>query len=205
MWDKRARKFFFTYGEKTASRTRSKAVLPLEANDPVTIEKGPHLFPSRTQKLSLSSLMVLGGQPPGRVSRRRIQSWPLGQAVKTPPFHGGNRGSIPLGVTKFLIIWELSSAGRAPAWRAGGHRFESCSPHHGSFFRKRGNNRFLKKAFSLRRRENRPCLWLKVIHYHGLVVQLVRTLACHARGRGFESLPGRHICRCSSIGRATDL
>ena len=23
-----------------------------------------------------------------------------GQAVKTPPFHGGNRGSIPLGVTK---------------------------------------------------------------------------------------------------------
>ena len=28
---------------------------------------------------------------------------PLGQAVKTPPFHGGNRGSIPLGVT---IIME---------------------------------------------------------------------------------------------------
>ncbi len=29
--------------------------------------------------------------------------WPLGQAVKTPPFHGGNMGSIPIGVTiKFL-------------------------------------------------------------------------------------------------------
>ena len=26
---------------------------------------------------------------------------------------------------------------------------------------------------------------------YGLVVQLVRTLACHARGRGFDSLPGR--------------
>ena len=26
----------------------------------------------------------------------------------------------------------------------------------------------------------------------GPVVQLVRTLACHARGRGFESHPGRH-------------
>ena len=26
---------------------------------------------------------------------------------------------------------------------------------------------------------------------YGLVVQLVRTLACHARGRGFEPLPGR--------------
>ena len=28
---------------------------------------------------------------------------------------------------------------------------------------------------------------------NGLVVQLVRTLACHARGRGFEPHPGRHI------------
>ena len=27
----------------------------------------------------------------------------------------------------------------------------------------------------------------------GLVVQLVRTLACHARGRGFEPHPGRHF------------
>ena len=26
--------------------------------------------------------------------------WPLGQAVKTPPFHGGNMGSNPVGVTK---------------------------------------------------------------------------------------------------------
>ena len=29
-----------------------------------------------------------------------INTRPVGQAVKTPPFHGGNRGSIPLGVTK---------------------------------------------------------------------------------------------------------
>ena len=29
--------------------------------------------------------------------------------------------------------------------------------------------------------------------YYGLVVQLVRTLACHARGRGFEPHSGRHI------------
>ena len=25
--------------------------------------------------------------------------WPRGQAVKTSPFHGGNTGSIPVGVT----------------------------------------------------------------------------------------------------------
>ena len=40
---------------------------------------------------------------------------------------------------------------------------------------------------------------------YGLVVQLVRTLACHARGRGFDSHPGRQfICLCSSVGRAED-
>ena len=47
---------------------------------------------------------------------------------------------------------------------------------------------------------------------NGPVVQLVRTLACHARGRRFEPVPGRHlgnsiefpICLCSSVGRAVD-
>ena len=37
---------------------------------------------------------------------------------------------------------------------------------------------------------------------YGSVVQLVRTLACHARGHGFESRPSRHICGFSSFGRA---
>ena len=32
-----------------------------------------------------------------------------------------------------------------------------------------------------------------IVPTNGLVVQLVRTLACHARGRGFESHPGRHM------------
>ena len=56
------------------------------------------------------------------------------------------------------LLWEHSSAGRASALQAGGHRFEPCSAHH-LFF--------------------------------GPVVQLVRTLACHARGRRFEPDPGR--------------
>jgi hypothetical protein len=29
--------------------------------------------------------------------------WPVGQVVKTPPFHGGNRGSSPLRVTKKIM------------------------------------------------------------------------------------------------------
>ena len=33
--------------------------------------------------------------------------WPRGQAVKTSPFHGGNTGSIPVGVISSLMkdIW----------------------------------------------------------------------------------------------------
>ena len=56
------------------------------------------------------------------------------------------------------MMWEHSSAGRASALQAEGHRFEPYCSHH-----------------------------------YGLVVQLVRTLACHARGRGFDSHPGRHL------------
>ena len=36
------------------------------------IAKGRHLFPFRTEQLSHSAPMVLGGQPPGRVGRRRF-------------------------------------------------------------------------------------------------------------------------------------
>ena len=40
-----------------------------------------------------------------------------------------------------------------------------------------------------------------IVSTSGLVVQLVRTLPCHGRGRGFESHPDRH-CGFSSSGRA---
>ena len=43
-----------------------------------------------------------GSYPAGRwfESDRRYHIWPLGQAVKTSPFHGGYMGSNPVGVTK---------------------------------------------------------------------------------------------------------
>ncbi len=36
--------------------------------------------------------------------KETFQIWPLGQAVKTPPFHGGNTGSSPVGVTIFMQV-----------------------------------------------------------------------------------------------------
>ena len=69
-----------------------------------------------------------------------------------------------------LIMWEHSSAGRASALQAEGHRFEPYCSHH-----------------------------------HGLVVQLVRTLACHARGRQFEPDPGRHYASVAqSVEQGTE-
>ena len=86
-----------------------------------------------------------------------VKKWPLGQAVKTPPFHGGNRGSIPLGVTisgliaqlgehlpykqgvtgsspvgptKFLICGPVVQLVRMPACHAGGRGFEPLPDRH---------------------------------------------------------------------------
>ena len=39
---------------------------------------------------------VVGSSPTGGAF---FKLWPHGQAVKTSPFHGGNTGSIPVGVT----------------------------------------------------------------------------------------------------------
>ena len=52
------------------------------AQFPVAIAWGKHLFPFRTEQLSPSAPMVLGGQPPGRVGRCRFFS------SKPPPTRG---------------------------------------------------------------------------------------------------------------------
>ena len=42
-------------------------------------------------------------------------------------------------------------------------------------------------------------------HENGPVVQSVRTLACHARGRRFEPVPGRHLPRDGFTSRGSPL
>src|SRR5262245_1288774 len=58
------------------------------------IAKGRHLFPFRTEQLSLSAPMVLGGQPPGRVGRRRFF------VVQPAPSCGAG----------FVVLWAASDA-----------------------------------------------------------------------------------------------
>ena len=47
-------------------------------------------------------------------------AWPLGQVVKTPPFHGDNMGSNPVGVIKMEFRQELlffCQYGNSNSWR----------------------------------------------------------------------------------------
>ena len=57
------------------------------------IARGKHLFPFRTEPLSLSAPMVLGGQPPGRVGRRRSfrKSRPWGRLFFCPLTAGASQ------------------------------------------------------------------------------------------------------------------
>ncbi len=114
---------------------------------------------------------------------------PGGQAVKTPPFHGGNTGSSPVRVTTFSLpfllyggiaqpverprqhgfesrpghhfftavspIWRHSSAGRASASHAEGHRFEFCCLHQKkNHDKRRGFSSFYAPVPN---RQPRPC------------------------------------------------
>ena len=58
-----------------------------------------------------------------------ISFGPVAQLVRAPPCHGGGRGfeSHP---GRFPALRDLSSAGRASALQAEGHRFEPCRSHY---------------------------------------------------------------------------
>ena len=47
----------------------------------------------------------------------KVTIWLLGQAVKTQPFHGGNRGSIPLGVT--ILFGRIAQLGENLPYKQG--------------------------------------------------------------------------------------
>ena len=58
----------------------------------------------------------------------------VAQLVRAPPCHGGGHGFESRLGRWYLIrylnwIWDLSSAGRASALQAEGHRFEPCRSH----------------------------------------------------------------------------
>ena len=114
---------------------------------------------------------------------------PLGQAVKTPPFHGGNRGSIPLGVTicgyRISVILQPSKLER---WV----RFPLPAP----------SNACLAQLGEHLPYKQRVTGSIPVVSTNnGSVAQLVRVPACHAGGRGFEPLLSRQFYKKLNVNK----
>src|SRR5437870_10986953 len=83
----------------------------------VAIARGKHLFPFRTEPLSPSAPMVLGGQPPGRVGRRRFL---LGKPpVGGFPREGAFRRSVRPRRGSRRVPGAAGSANRQTRGRAG--------------------------------------------------------------------------------------
>jgi hypothetical protein len=89
-----------------------------------------------------------------------------------------------------MCLWVISSVGRASPLQGEGRQFEPVITHHillnNLFVKKYLNKIYIKSLIS-------KFLLKKSSHRYGGVAQLVRALACHARGRGFKSRHSRHI------------
>ena len=111
---------------------------------PVTMAKGIHLFPYRTQKLSLSAPMVLGWRRPGRVGRCRIP-W-----KKDSPLTGWVLFSFhlqrPYAPVEFDEVRERTWLGSSPCAACGGkqHGDEHLGEQEAE---RRSNFVHLKKSF----------------------------------------------------------
>ena len=120
---------------------------------------------------------------------------PVAQLVRAPPCHGGGRefesllGRLLVTFSEQAInnyIWDHSSAGRASALQAEGHRFEPYWSHYN----------------------------LKVVSYieYGWIPEWPKGADCKSVGTAFEgsnpsppTKPYHWLSRCGSIGRAADL
>ena len=100
--------------------------------------------------------------PPLRALKTRARFWAFGPLVKRlrhRPFTAVTRVRVPYGSP----IWRLSSAGRALASHARGHRFEFCSLHHKKPWNRNGFRAFF---FSLLLRW-RTCCRIVSGHFRG--------------------------------------
>src|SRR5690606_22670455 len=72
-----------------------------------------------------------------KTTRKRFSYGPLVKWLRHRPFTAVTRVRIPYGSFFFniknyfiIVLWRISSAGRAPALQAGGRRFEPVILHH---------------------------------------------------------------------------
>ena len=131
------------------------------------------------------------------MARKRL--WLRGQAVKTSPFHGGNTGSIPVGVTIYQQFVKVSAdVAQLAEQLICNQQVIGSSPIIG--FSELCNSDEVIWSFSSVGQSNRLITgrsWVRVPEGPfvtkdlGPVAQLVRASPCHGEGRRFESDLGR--------------
>ena len=102
-------------------------------------------------------------------------------------------------------LWAHSSAGRAPALQAGGHRFEPYWSHHLWLGSSVGQNASLSRWRSrVRVPSESPSLFSKryFICWHGSTVE---QLICNQQVVGSIPIASSRLCGCGEIGRRTRL
>ena len=104
-------------------RKRNGAVGPCLSTKSELSEAGPILRGRTAQRMW--SFRPLGGNG---TERSRSDDGPVVKRLRLRPFTAATRVRVPSGSP---FIWRLSSAGRALASHARGHRFEFCSLHQG--------------------------------------------------------------------------
>ena len=100
----------------------------------------------------------------------------VAQLVRAPPCHGGGRGFEPHPgrLRKQNYIWDLSSAGRASALQAEGHRFEPCRFHF------RGISAYMQETVNASNRYQ----WKLVDNEYADMAQLAEQLICNQQVEG---------------------
>ena len=92
----------------------------------MVIARGKHLFPFRTEQLSLSAPMVLGPQGPGRVGRRRFTFTSRLRAARGRCGADGAVGFAPAGARSDGAVRERAGVGARA--RDGDARTPGCPP-----------------------------------------------------------------------------
>ena len=100
------------------------------------------------------------------------------QLVSTPPCHGGGRGFESL---QSRLTWGVSSAGRASALQAGGHRFEPCTPHYMPMWLNWQSSWFVISRLTVRVRSSAFCNLL-----YGWVPEWPKGADCKSVSNAFE-------------------